>query len=248
MRTLAGQVAIVTGASSGIGAATAHELARRGAKVVLAARRVEELAGIERALKEIGCEALAVPTDMTDPVQVQRLVERTEQVYGRIDILVNNAGIGGGGRPLAKTTPDEIIQALKVNLVGAILATRVVLPGMIARRHGAIVSVASVAGLIAVAPVYSATKFGLRGFSLSLRRELRGTGVTVALVSPGFIRAPMNASMRHRLPGPEIVARAIVRQIRHPRREIIVPRSYRLAVWVERFLPSLVDRFARPRA
>ena len=245
MRTLTGQVTIVTGASSGIGATTAHELARRGAKVVLAARRVEELTGIEHALKESGTDALAVPTDMTDPRQVQRLVERVEQTYGRIDVLVNNAGIGGGAL-LAQTTPAEIIQALDVNLKGAILAARAVLPGMIVRQHGSIVSVASVAGLVAVAPVYSATKFGLRGFSLSLRRELRGTGISVSLVSPGFIRTPMNASMRRRLPGPEIVARAIVRQILHPRREIIVPRRYRVAVWAERFFPGLVDRFTRP--
>lgn len=246
MRTLMGQVVIVTGASSGIGAATAHELARRGAKVVLAARRVEELAGIERALKEAGGEALAIPTDMTDPAQVQRLVEQAEKTYGRIDVLVNNAGIGGGG-PLARTAPQEIVQTLDVNLVGAILAARAVLPGMTARRHGAIVSVASVAGLIAIAPVYSATKFGLRGFSLALRRELRGSGVSVSLVSPGFIRTPLNANMRRRLPGPEIVVRAIIRQILHPRRERIVPRRYRIAVWFERLLPGVVDRFARPQ-
>src|SRR5579872_7110492 len=131
VRTLVGQVVIVTGASSGIGAATAHELARRRAKVVLAARRAEELAGIERALKEAGGEAIAIPTDMTDPAQVQRLVEQAEKTYGRIDVLVNNAGIGGGG-PLARTAPQAIVQALDVNLVGAILASRAVLPGMTA--------------------------------------------------------------------------------------------------------------------
>lgn len=246
MRTLAGQVAIVTGASSGIGAATAHELARRGAKVVLAARRAEELAGIARAITEAEGQALAVPTDVTDPQQIRRLVEQAEKTFGRVDVLVNNAGIGGGGQ-LATTPPEEIVQALDVNLVGAVLATRAVLPGMIARRHGAIVSVASVAGLIAVAPVYSATKFGLRGFSLALRRELQGKGISVSLVSPGFVRTPMNADMRRKLPGPEVVARAIARQVLHPRRELIVPRGYRMAVWVEHVLPGLVDRFARPR-
>ena len=245
MQTLTGQVVIVTGASSGIGAATALELARRGAKVVLAARRAEELAGVARGIREDGGEALAVPTDVTDATQVRRLVERATASYGRVDALVNNAGIGGGGS-LAKTAPENITQAVNVNLLAAMLATRAVLPGMIERRHGAIVSVASVAGHIAVGPVYSATKFGLRGFSLSLRRELHGTGVSVSLVSPGYIRTPLNGN-RRRLPGPEIVARAIAGLILRPKREVVVPRYYRVAIWAERFLPGLVDIGTRGR-
>lgn len=245
MRTLMGQVVIVTGASSGIGAATALELARRGAKVVLAARSAEELAGIERGIREAGGEALAVPTDMADAAQVRRLVERATASYGRVDALVNNAGIGGSGS-LAKAAPEEIAQAVNVNLLAAMLATRAVLPGMIERRHGAIVSVASVAGHIAVGPVYSATKFGLRGFSLSLRRELHGTGVSVSLVSPGYVRTPLTGN-RRRLPGPEIIARAIAGLILRPKREVVVPRYYRVAIWAERFLPGLVDIGTRGR-
>lgn len=245
MRTLAGQVVIVTGASSGIGAATAIELARRGAKVVLAARRREELAGIERTITDSGGGALAIPTDVTDEEQLRRLVEQVHAVYGRVDVLVNNAGIGGNGA-LAETPPEEIARTLTVNLLAAMLATRAVLPGMIERRHGAIVSVASVAGHVAVGPVYSATKFGLRGFALSLRRELHGTGVTVSLVSPGFIRTPLTGN-RRRLPGPEIVARAIASVILRPRREVVVPGYYRLAIWAERFLPGLVDVGVRGR-
>lgn len=245
MRRMTGQVVIVTGASSGIGAATALELARRGAKVVLAARRAEELAGVERGIREAGGEALAVPADVTDAAQVQRLVERATATYGRVDGLVNNAGIGGGG-PLAKTAPEDIARAVNVNLLAAILATRAVLPGMIERRHGAIVSVASVAGHIAIGPVYSATKFGLRGFSLSLRRELHGTGVSVSLVSPGYIRTPLTGNRRS-LPGPEIVADAIAGLIVRPRREVVVPWYYRAAIWAERFLPGLVDIGTRGR-
>ena len=236
---------IVTGASSGIGAATAIELARRGAKVALAARRQEELAGVERAITAAGGDALAVPTDMTDEEQVQRLVERVTTAYGRVDALINNAGIGGEGA-LAEVAPEEIARTVNVNLLAAMLATRSVLPGMVERRHGAIVCVASVAGHVAVSPVYSATKFGLRGFSLSLRRELHGTGVSVSLVSPGFIRTPLTGN-RRRLPGPEIVARAIADLIAHPRREVVVPGYYRLAIWAERFLPGLVDIGTRGR-
>ncbi|HEY7356993.1 MAG TPA: SDR family oxidoreductase, partial [Ktedonobacterales bacterium] len=168
---LAGEIAIVTGASSGIGAATARELARQGASVVLAARRADELDVQARAIKTAGGEAVAIPTDVADPAQLTRLVEQTIERFGRVDILVNNAGFGSG-EPLAATTPELITQMVNVNLLSAMLLSRAVLPGMLARRHGAIISVVSVAGHIAIAPLYSGTKFGLRGFMLSLRREL----------------------------------------------------------------------------
>jgi short-subunit dehydrogenase len=240
MTTVRGQVAIVTGASSGIGAAAATELARRGAYVVLAARRAEELAGLAHAIKEAGGEAVAVPTDVADPKQAVLLAQRAVEAYGRVDVLVNNAGIGSR-HALAQTPPEEIERIVRVNLLGAMLMTRAVLPGMLERRRGAIISVASVAAHVAVDPGYSATKFGLRGFSLSLRRELKGTGVTTSLVSPGFIRTPLTSGMRGRLPGPEIVARDIAKLVTHPRREVIVPRYYQLAVWAERVAPWLID-------
>lgn len=243
-RTIRGEVAIVTGASSGIGAATALELARRGARVVLAARRAEELAGVVHAIKEAGGEAQAIQTDVTDAKQVARLVQEATGVHGRVDVLVNNAGIGARST-LEHMRAEEIAQVVNVNLMGAMQATRAVLPGMIERRHGAIISVASVAGLVAVDPVYSATKFGLRGFSLSLRREVRQSGISVSLVSPGFIRTPLTAARRERMPGPEVVARAIAGLVSRPRREVIVPGYYGAAVLVERIAPWLVDLATR---
>jgi NAD(P)-dependent dehydrogenase (short-subunit alcohol dehydrogenase family) len=250
---LAGEVAIVTGASSGIGAATARELARRGASVVLAARRPDELDAQGRAIKEAGGEAVAIPTDVADEAQLRRLVEQTIERFGRVDILVNNAGFGSG-EPLAETAPEVIRQMVNVNLLSAMLLSRAVLPGMLARRHGVIISVASVAGHIAVAPLYSGTKFGLRGFMLSLRRELLGSGVSVSLVSPGFIRTPMNPTRKGPRPGPELIARTIARLVTHPRREVVTPRFYyvpffyHLAIWIERLCPWLVDFATRPRA
>lgn len=243
-RMMRDEVMIVTGASSGIGAATALELARHGARVVLAARRVEELAGVAHAIKEAGGEARAIQTDVTDAKQVARLVQESIDAYGRVDVLVNNAGIGA--RSTFEQMPvEEIAHVVDVNLMGAMLVTRAVLPGMIERHHGTIISVASVAGMIAVDPVYSATKFGLRGFSLSLRREVQDSGVSVSLVSPGFIRTPITAGRRARMPGPEVVARAIARLIRRPRREIIVPGYYGMAVLVEGVAPQLVDLATR---
>lgn len=241
MATLRGKVAIITGASSGIGAATALELARRGARVALAARRQEELAGVEGAIKGVGGEALAIPTDVSDTRQLERLVARVTETYGRIDILVNNAGVGSRGH-YAETATEDIQAALDVNLVGAMLLTRLVLPGMLERGAGAIIAVASVSGHIGTSPVYSATKFGLRGFCIGLRRELLKSGVSVSLVSPGFIRTSLTSKRRSRMPGPEIVAKAIARLALHPKREVVVPRSYRLAIWAERMLPGMADR------
>jgi len=237
---LAGRVAIVTGASGGIGGATARELARRGARVVLAARRAEELEALARDITTAGGEAIVVPTDVTDRAELDQLAERAIAAYGRVDILVNNAGIGSA-RPLARTSPEDIDRQLDVNLVGAIHLTRAVLPGMLERRSGVVISIASVAGHIALDPLYSATKFGLRGFSIALRRQLRGSGVSVSVVSPGFIKTPMTRGLRIPMPGPSVVARRVARLAERPRRELVVPRVYRVPIWLERALPGLAD-------
>ena len=245
-KPLAGQVALVTGSSSGIGAATARELAMRGARVVLAARRADELDAQAQAITAAGGEALAIPTDLTDEAQIDALVAQTLSHYGRIDILVNNAGIGWQ-RSFVKTSREDIARMVHTNLLGVIRLTHAVLPGMLERRHGAIISVASVAGHVAIDPLYSATKYAVRGFSLSLRRQLQGTGVSVSVVSPGFIRSNMTDSSRRRMPGPEIVARTIAKLVTRPRREAVTPRFYRPLIWAERALPTLADRLLRPR-
>jgi NAD(P)-dependent dehydrogenase (short-subunit alcohol dehydrogenase family) len=245
-KPLAGRVALITGASGGIGQATARELARQGASVVLAARRTDLLDAMATELGAAGFEALAVPTDLTDTAQIEPLVERALERFGKIDILINNAGIGSS-RSLAKTPPEAIRRELEINLVGAILLTRAVLPGMLERQRGAIISIASVAGHVAVEPLYSATKFGVRGFSHALRRQLRGSGISVSVISPGFIRTPMTRGMKLPMPGPEIVARRIARLVRKPKREVIVPGVYGLAPWIERHLPWLID-LASPRS
>jgi short-subunit dehydrogenase len=245
-QSLAGEIAIVTGASSGIGAATARELARRGARVVLAARRVDKLEAQARAIKDAGGEAVIIPTDVADEAQLTRLIEQTIERFGHVDILVNNAGIGSLDS-LAETTPEAIAHMVRVNLLAGMLLTRAVLPGMLERRHGAIISVASVAGHIAIAPLYSSTKYGLRGFMLSLQREVRGSGVSVSVVSPGFIRTAMGGSRRF-VPGPELVARKIANLAQRPRREVVVPFYYRPLIWLAVLVPWLVDLATSPQA
>jgi short-subunit dehydrogenase len=239
-KELAGQVAIVTGASSGIGAATARELAGRGARVVLAARRTAELEAQAGSIKYRGGEAIAIRADISDADQVQRLVDCAEDTFGRVDVLVNNAGIGWT-KLLVRSSAKEISDLVNINLTGAILMTRAVLPRMLDRNHGAIINVSSVCGRVAVEPLYSATKYGIRGFSLALRRQLAGSNVSVSLVSPGNIRTEMTKDIEEPMAEPEIVARVIGNLVLHPRREVVVPRKHYATVLLEQELPGLAD-------
>lgn len=238
--TLKNKVVIVTGASSGIGAATAREFARHGANVVLAARRVEELASQVQTITGEGYSALAIPTDITDSTQVTRLVKQTLEQFGHIDVLVNNAGIGRI-RPFFKESEEYINQVIDVNLRGAMIMTHTVLPGMLERHRGAIISVASVAGHVALNPLYSGTKFGLRGFSLSLHRELSRSGISVSLVSPGYIKSDLSKGSRLPMPGPDLVARTIVNLVVKPHREAIVPGFYSPLVRIANTFPWLLN-------
>lgn len=233
-------VALVTGASSGIGAATARELAGRGARVILAARRADKLAEQVATITSAGGQATAIEADIADPAALERLAREAVAIYGRVDALINNAGMGSRAH-YADVDPMEIEQVVTVNLMAPMLLTRYLLPGMMERKRGAIVCVASVAGHIATRPVYSATKFGIRGFALSLRRQLRGSGVSVSVVSPGFVRTELTSYRRTRMPGPEGVASAIASALVHPRREIVTPARYRGAMALEAVAPWLVD-------
>lgn len=239
-QTVVGKVVIVTGASSGIGAATAYEFARQGASVVLAARRADALVEHVARITKAGGRAIACPTDVTDPAQITRLVEYTREAFGRVDILVNNAG-ANWGKPLAETSSDEIIDLFRVNLLGTMLLTRAVLPEMQQRHDGVIISVGSVASHVAIEPLYSATKFGVRGFSLALRRQLYGSGVAVCLVTPGNIRTQMTRSLQELMPEPELVATTIVNLAISPRREVIVPFKYLGIVWLDKLFPGVAD-------
>ncbi len=251
-------VVIVTGASSGIGAATALRLGRPEMTLVLAARRAAELAEVARRIESNGGAAVVVPTDVRDPAAVGALVARAREITGRIDVLVNNAGVGGDASVLAEDA--DVDRMIDVNLRAPIRLMRAVVPAMreqslpaaenrgrSVRTAGHIVNIGSVAGEVGIGGTYSATKFGLRGMTDSVRRELASTGIHVTLIEPGYIATPLNAHRRN-LPGPEIVAAAVEKALRRPRRRMVVPVRYRAAMAVASALPFVTDRVFAGRA
>ncbi|MBA3945235.1 MAG: SDR family oxidoreductase [Herpetosiphonaceae bacterium] len=240
MKSVQGKIVIITGASSGIGAATAKELSRRGATVVLAARRQSELDQLAREINSTGGIALAVQTDASKSEDLKHLVTTTIEHFGRIDVLYNNAGIGDEG-PLAAMTDAGLERIVATNLLAPIRLSREVLPHMQRQRSGHIISTGSVASHIASPGLYSMTKFALRGFSDALRREVWRSGIHVSLVSPGFIRTAMTKGLKLPMPGPEAVALAVVGLIERPRREVVVPSFYRPLILLAKLWPWLAD-------
>lgn len=233
-------VVIVTGASSGIGEATARYLVHAGHTVVMAARRTDRLAALHKELAEYG-EVDYQTLDVSVQGAVEALVAHTIHRFGCVDVLVNNAGVSLP-RPWWAATQEAIGEAIAVNLTAAILGARAVIPHMAENRRGHIINIASVAGHIGVSGLYSATKFGLRGHTESLRRELRPLGIAVSLVTPGFIATEMTQGLRFPMAPPTAVARVIGRLIRRPRREIVVPGWYRALIALAKTSPRLVDR------
>lgn len=236
-------VVVITGASSGIGEATARELAARGHRLVLAARRVDRLEALAAELSA-KTDLLVVQTDMGDGAQVAELARKAAERFGSIDVWVNNAGMGPQ-RPVWENDPADIGRVIDVNLTGPILSVPAAVPYMLKQGRGHFINVASVAGHIGTNPVYSATKFGLRGFSEALGRELWSKGIRVSVVSPGYIATEMTRGKQLRMPGPEGVARAIARLIRRPKREVVVPGWYRVLIWLGAHFPWIVDRILR---
>ncbi|MBV8491551.1 MAG: SDR family NAD(P)-dependent oxidoreductase [Candidatus Eremiobacteraeota bacterium] len=236
---LSGKVAIVTGASGGIGSVTALALAREGVRVVLAAPQ-SEVGALQALAARMEGTAFVVPTDVTVRSDVDRLVQATIERFGRIDVLANVAGIGSSPS-LCDDSDEKIASVLAVNLLGTARMIHAVLPAMKAQRSGSIVNIGSVAGEVGIIGIYSASKFGVRGLSDSVRREVRSLGIGVTLIEPGFVRTSMNAAMGDGLPPPEIVADAIVRAAKHPRRRVIVPFWYHVPVFFATYAPWLLD-------
>ena len=180
---IAGKVVVITGASSGMGAAAARHLSAQGATVVLGARRVERLQALAGEITAAGGKALVVQTDVTDRGQVRRLVDAAVETYGRIDVLVNNAGIMPLS-PLERLKVEEWDRMIDVNLMGVLYGIAAVLPHMTAQKSGHIINLSSVAGhkVFGGSAVYSATKFGVRALSEGLRMEVKPYNIRTTII------------------------------------------------------------------
>ena len=250
------KVAIVTGASSGIGEATARAFGREGAKVVLAARRVDKLQTLAQEIDSMntGAETWVIQADLSQLDDIQAMIAQTLEKFGRIDILVNNAGFGRLDW-LENLDPIKDIQAqIELNVLGVIQTTRQVLPVMMEQRAGSIINMCSMAGLVATPTytVYAASKHAVHGFSEALRREVKPWGIDVSLIYPGGvvteftqhagIRRKTNAKTpKSLLLTAEQVANAVIKLVRRPRRMLIIPWLWSVTVFMNRFLPGLVD-------
>lgn len=250
-----GRTVVVTGASAGVGAAAARRFAAEGAFVVLAARGAEALEDVAKEIEAAGGEALAVPTDVSDREQAAGLLERAADRTGRVDVLVNNAAYNRRG-PVEEVPDAELARVVDVNLRAPVVLTRLALPYLRRAGGGAVVNVASLAGRIPLPDeaAYSATKFGLRGFSFALAEELRGTGISVSVVSPGpiateFILGEIDAVpdlvFSQPMSSAEEIAALVVECAADGRRERAHPRSSALLSTLGYLVPAL-PRAIRP--
>jgi short-subunit dehydrogenase len=247
-------VALVTGASSGIGAAFARRLAAAGSDLVVVARRRDRLAALAAELGSgAGCRVETLVADLTDPDQLAVVEARLRDPARPVDLLVNNAGVGGHGR-FAELPVDEEERRIRLNVLAPVRLASAALPGMIERGRGGIVNVSSISGEqpIPYVATYSATKAYLTSFSESLHEEVRGQGVTVVAVLPGFTRTEFHdsADMSRSLPGPmwmssDAVAEGALDALAKGRAVCVPGAGYRGLVVLARHAPrGLVRRVA----
>jgi uncharacterized protein len=248
------RLVLITGASSGIGAATAQALARRGARVILVARTRSALEEVAAGIAALGGEAHIFAADLTNSAEVTQVAQAITDCLGTPDLLVNNAG-AGRWLFLEETDPVEAVQMMAAPYFAACFTIRVFLPAMLERRTGMIVNVTSVAGYTAFpgATAYTAARWAMRGFTKALQADLHGSGLHVMLFAPGEVSSSYwdhNPGSRERMPGiarlypkltPEQTAEALARAIEHDRHEVILPWLLRMTVLMDRFMPGPIE-------
>jgi len=213
-QNVSGQIAVVTGAGRGIGAAIARKLACMGAQAVVCGRTRPNLERTARAISDAGGKAEVAECDVTDLHSVESLAERVETNFGKVDILVNNAGIGGGSTPLHQLSPEVWDQVLNTNLRGVYYCIRSFAPMMIRARRGHIINISSLAGKNALpnGAAYSASKWGLNGLSYSVAEELRAHNIRVEVICPGSVHtefSPHSGKDSGKMLQPEDVAHVV---------------------------------------
>lgn len=255
MPKLKDKVVLITGASSGFGRDAALLFAAEGCKVVLVARRTEQLQQLAQRIRREGGTALAVTVDVTRPDEVNAMLQAVLDEYGRIDILFNNAGVGRVDWFENHSADNDIERLVQVNLTAMMLVTRTVLPHMLQRRAGHIINMVSVAGLIAspLISAYSASKYGARAFTDALRREVSALGIKVSGVYPGPASTEFGqhigssqtyGMLQKRIKlhmTSEYVARRVLDVAKRPRRSLVIPWWFRLVTGFDALFPVLVD-------
>jgi len=247
-------VVIITGASSGIGEKAALSLAKNGFRVVIAARRQNRLEEIAEQIREFGGEVLPIQIDLSQIDQIRDLVERTKSVFGQIDILVNNAGSARHLWLDEQSLEDDIQNQLQVNLIGMIQLTRLVIPDMVGAGSGQIIHISSIASWIGIPTysIYNASKFGSRGFLASLRRELRGSGVTISEIFPGAVDTEFGldpevswktttVTPKFALLSAQSVADKILDMIQKKKTKSVIPGLMWLAIWADALIPGFIS-------
>lgn len=248
--TISNKIAIITGASSGIGRATALRFAHEGAKLALAARNLAALESLAKEIRSLNQEAIIQQTDVTRQNQVRALIQAALDRWGQVDILVSNAGQYIRS-PIVGLAIEALEQSMAVNFYGHVYGILEVLPHMLARHSGHIVLVATMDAKRGLAPdaPYVSAKFALSGFNEVLRQELHQTGVYSTIVYPGRVDTPMIENLK--VPwisakiSPEAVANAIVKGILKRRKEIYLPPQVLILYYANVFFPSFADWAAR---
>jgi len=244
------KVILITGASSGIGRATAIEFAKLGSNIVLVARKKDKLEKVADELKKFSISTLVCQCDVSKKDQVKEMSKIVLEKFDTVDVLINNAGFAIYGS-VYDLTIDEIESQMETNYFGMIYCIKNFLPSMISKKSGHIVNVASVAasfGLPGIAS-YCASKFAMLGFSEGLKHELKDTGIGITVVSPIMVRTSFfDHTSFEKMPkysptslSSETVAKTIVKAANSPRLEIIVPSIVRGAVWMKNTFPYLIN-------
>ena len=245
------KIVVITGASSGIGEATAEQFAKKGANIVLVARKKDKLEEVEKKLSKYLIKILVQVCDVSDKEQVKQMSETVIDTFSRIDILVNNAGFVIYGK-VEELSIEDIESQMQTNYFGMINCTKYFLPHFLKQNSGHMVNVASVGGSFGVPGIasYCATKFAMLGFSEGLHHELHDTNVGVTVVSPIMVRTalfdhPSFKNFTKHATGislsSETVANAIIKAANSSRLEIIVPSVVRIGIWIKQTFPFLIN-------